>query len=895
MGCGASAAVNSSTWTQNPSVIRTGRTSTAQVKPLNVANGTATGHSAKGRLGNKTLDPRSSSEPVSSSEGDIGNAHGSGSPRSSNSKSLKRRLSSIDEDTKEVVHVRHQVAVQTDLESVYGIKSQYAQTELELNPEDELELLMNEDTGDNEDSSDGQLDDIEAIDEAVAILNLSSHGRNLGDVTSVTGRQSMVKADIVMLDVAIQVKRLRTFSTQTRLTVLHGKTTLFARRKPMPTSSGDLRALNSSKLRLPKDSNVQKRLWTAPSKAEDIESNFAPKVHDFESQTDPISQALAANAADHSDLNVLHSYEISSPFSHIEKELNSGPDNGKHKRNFDVRLQECLNKLLDDMDDPAAIKTPVQKCDASVQTYNDPITDESPEYAARPPPTRKKEMIPSLALFKEIDRRAVQCPEEVMTSITGLVDYLKQGSSNDLFNVRAIFRWIAHNIRYDWKYMGVTLSSNEVLRLREGVCKDYCLLFGDMCRAAGIRVKLIQGFAKGHDYRPGYQFKLGEDIAHNWNAVYILGTWRLVDATWGTGYTDHSGKFQRKLNEHFFLTDPEVSRPAYGQGVAINVLNVLNGHWTIGFKVLCNGGDPLFCRPFSRWQLLDKQLTLDDFNGLPKVTPFFFEFNLKVRSKLTNPIEFRVQTEIKIGAHEAMRYKYKLYPTDEVENSSLNHYAFCQLKEDRMVGSFIITPPIEGRYFLKVYSKPEREMLEGSTDSSSLHSVATFLMVCNRARKYLEPFPLNELPWGPTQAFYDFKMKVHNQIGPIISSWGGKRRLIMESIETMLITNQIFDSEGMEMDIRTIVFKEENGNKITFTIAPPRVGMFKFMLFGMPKPKQKGKWRLPLLATFLIDCKLAKLPPQDDDPPPIPANEMPPGGDPRKQIITHDLTDLLRN
>lgn len=106
--------------------------------------------------------------------------------------------------------------------------------------------------------------------------------------------------------------------------------------------------------------------------------------------------------------------------------------------------------------------------------------------------------------------------------------------------------------------------------------------------------------------------------------------------------------------------------------------------------------------PARRWQLLVKPLTLDEFNGLPKVTPYFFEFNLKIRTKLQNPIEFRVQTEIKIGAHEPMRYKYKLYPADEVENPSLNHYAFCQLKEDRLVGSFIITPPIEGRYFLKV-------------------------------------------------------------------------------------------------------------------------------------------------------------------------------------------------
>ena len=103
-----------------------------------------------------------------------------------------------------------------------------------------------------------------------------------------------------------------------------------------------------------------------------------------------------------------------------------------------------------------------------------------------------------------------------------------------------------------------------------------------------------------------------------------------------------------------------------------------------------------------RWQLLDKPLTLDEFNSMPKVSPNFFEFNLKIRSKVQNPVVFRISTEVKIGSHEAMRYKYKLYPSDELENASLNHYVFCQLKEDRLVGSFAVTPPLEGRFFLKV-------------------------------------------------------------------------------------------------------------------------------------------------------------------------------------------------
>lgn len=164
-------------------------------------------------------------------------------------------------------------------------------------------------------------------------------------------------------------------------------------------------------------------------------------------------------------------------------------------------------------------------------------------------------------------------------------------------------------------------------------------------------------------------------------------------------------------------------------------------------------------------------------------------------------------------------------------------------------------------------------MLEStvSSENSSLYFVASFLLECTRARRYASPFPLNELPWGPTQAFFDFRLKLHNQSGPVIATWGGKRKLSVEAIEPMVMQHQMFDSDGMELDVRTFILREEKDNKFTFTIAPPRGGTFKFMLFGMPKPKQKGKWRLPLLATFMVDCKLAKLPHMDSDPPLVPS------------------------
>ena len=49
-----------------------------------------------------------------------------------------------------------------------------------------------------------------------------------------------------------------------------------------------------------------------------------------------------------------------------------------------------------------------------------------------------------------------------------------------------------------------------------------------------------------------------DDPPHAWNAVHVAGSWRLLDCTFGAGKTNPDGlEFQKQLNEHFFLTDPD--------------------------------------------------------------------------------------------------------------------------------------------------------------------------------------------------------------------------------------------------------------------------------------------------------------------------------------------------
>ncbi|GFU23531.1 TGc domain-containing protein [Nephila pilipes] len=203
-------------------------------------------------------------------------------------------------------------------------------------------------------------------------------------------------------------------------------------------------------------------------------------------QTCMTMAAKAANTADSEAAGVLYMSELLSPFAHLEKELGTGHFDDS-RRSKDA-VQDGITRLLMDVEDSLnkhAILDYTLKMnlrEIGVQTDNDPITDEAPEYAARPPPCKKQEMIPDMSVFEEIDKHATEAPESTKSSLRNLVNYLCAAAENELFKVRAFFRWISNNITYDWKYMDVKLGADQVLVQGEGVCKDYCKLFGEMCK-----------------------------------------------------------------------------------------------------------------------------------------------------------------------------------------------------------------------------------------------------------------------------------------------------------------------------------------------------------------------------------------------------------------------------
>jgi len=156
--------------------------------------------------------------------------------------------------------------------------------------------------------------------------------------------------------------------------------------------------------------------------------------------------------------------------------------------------------------------------------------------------------------FVAIDKKALQLPESQTKTTDNISDYIKANFKTDKEKSRAIFIWIASNIKYDIENMFAInfyeKESDKILKpllTRKGICENYAALFKDICIKSGIKSYIIEGYTKQNGFT--------SYIPHAWCAAQIDGIWYLFDPTWGSGYVNN-GKFFKKINNIYFMAKP---------------------------------------------------------------------------------------------------------------------------------------------------------------------------------------------------------------------------------------------------------------------------------------------------------------------------------------------------
>ncbi|MGV3540921.1 MAG: transglutaminase domain-containing protein [Rufibacter sp.] len=160
------------------------------------------------------------------------------------------------------------------------------------------------------------------------------------------------------------------------------------------------------------------------------------------------------------------------------------------------------------------------------------------------------------APFSDVDQKVLQIPAQEGQTVEKLSMYLNKTFKTQPERVRAIYKWLAHNVAYDVAALNTKLTYEsgqdfiaQTLKTRKALCQGYAEVFEDLCQRAGIESYLVGGYTKQNgeiDYIP-----------HAWCAAKIDGQWFLFDPTWGAGFV-MGNTFVKKFNEKFFMVQPAV-------------------------------------------------------------------------------------------------------------------------------------------------------------------------------------------------------------------------------------------------------------------------------------------------------------------------------------------------
>jgi hypothetical protein len=154
--------------------------------------------------------------------------------------------------------------------------------------------------------------------------------------------------------------------------------------------------------------------------------------------------------------------------------------------------------------------------------------------------------------YSRVDSIALHLPKIKYSSYGELAALLTSNLNTEQEKFRAIYRWIADNIKYSHSR---TSDASKVLRSKRAACIGYSSLLQQMCEAVNLQCETIEGWSKIDQKEIGQKMNVP---SHAWNAINLGGKWYLTDVTWATSYFD---VLRRRMVKYFdtsyFLPSPE--------------------------------------------------------------------------------------------------------------------------------------------------------------------------------------------------------------------------------------------------------------------------------------------------------------------------------------------------
>lgn len=447
------------------------------------------------------------------------------------------------------------------------------------------------------------------------------------------------------------------------------------------------------------------------------------------------------------------------------------------------------------------------------------------------PPKRRKTDVFALEKYQHVDDYALNSPPNLLVgTFKELISYLtKDEDWDDMRKVRAIFRWVTSVDVYSLKTESEPPMHSPLeyfIKIQKNMGNHAHLVSG-LCQMAGVPCVIISGMNKSAAYEVGSKVDR-KMMGAQWNAVYIDGEWRFIDAFWASACvvgkksgewtlvdTDGNvaqddeetseGETQHRVNEFYFLPDPD-------QFI-----------WT-------------HFPDEKAWQLLEKPHTVADFENHTYIRERFYYLDMSytVNSKelcLLNAKNGEVGLEFALPKEksEYFRFKYMLYQNraeSGLDGANLSLDRFVMFEHNSDLLRFSLRFPVVGKFKMDVFGLDERE-------SDVFDLCCTYLISCTDPQKNCMPLPdCPEIGWGPGVEAKNAGLKAKSHDGAIIISKDGKVDIKLGAHKDVrlhqLLKNAIVDEATLS---KYAVIREENG-EFTVHMRLPQEGEYALKLYA---------------------------------------------------------------
>uniref|UniRef100_A0A1I8JJZ9 LIM zinc-binding domain-containing protein n=1 Tax=Macrostomum lignano TaxID=282301 RepID=A0A1I8JJZ9_9PLAT len=488
------------------------------------------------------------------------------------------------------------------------------------------------------------------------------------------------------------------------------------------------------------------------------------------------------------------------------------------------------------------------------------------------PTRRKSALYTDASIFRQLDEHVINIAEGEQLTFTDLADQLTTMCMSELEKVRAIFRWITVKdlsaLRIDkW-------NPDTPMGLLRGIqfgTETYHVLFMRLCSYAGIHAVEIKGYSKSVGYEPGMKFRQANKFKNTWNAVYVEGEWRLIQCNWAARhlvFNRTTGSSQAASAAAAPATSPSTSSGTSGGGASENLRYHYDEHYFLT--------DPdQFIYEFypldPRWQLLEKPISLAEFEELPFVRSAFFQYGMRFPSGTKAVLETDTTggAILELGLRDpslplVCHYQLRNAETGAAhyKGTKLDRFVFFTVRSPGRLVFDVHVPNLDA-YFLEIFAalvEPNNPATYGY--QVRLKCVAKLKVVAPELQKRMTPLPQSSSStgeWGPSKAMRHFLIQPMSHTAAGINFDGSLSRelsidfqvpasiLSENSAFSVLLHKNGITPQALSRYAR--IQMDERRSVLTVRFQPPESGAYALEIFLERKNSQPTH-----VCKYLVRC-----------------------------------------